>query len=194
MRATYTVTGRYLSRLTLAALAAVALVVGLGSSTTPDAATASPAPVVAQATDSRDLDYVVDFDDPYNFPARTIGEGLKLQSVVLRIDTGGIYVHANGSHANFGVQEVAVESDGYLHIYGEGTAIASVQCQPDESIGAARGILTGVSGGAPHTVVRLRDTRINRMLDLTDPADYARVASTYSNLWCQWTLWDGVAS
>lgn len=127
---------------------------------------------------------------PYYQPTKDLGNGMLYRSVVIRLDTDGIYIHTNAAHYDFGIKKISIAYDGYLHIWSDEAPIASVQCQADESIGAERGIIAGASGGGGHTVIRLRDTRIDRVLDLYSTSDYSRVASEYSNLWCQWMLVD----
>ncbi len=100
---------------------------------------------------------------------------------------GGPYVHANRAHVNRGVRAVWVNRDnGHLEIEHFFAPVVTMNCPGDESIGAGRGIITGVSSGTGITQVRFFDTRIGRNLDLRSSSDYARVASTGSNLWCHW--------
>lgn len=128
--------------------------------------------------------------DAYNTGPIQRADGHLESGAVIRLaptTRGGPYIHANGAHYNRGVRSIWINGDnGHLQIEHYKAPVVTMNCPGDESIGAGRGIITGVSGGNGLTQVRFYDTRIGRNLDLRSTSDYNRVASTGSNLWCHW--------
>lgn len=104
----------------------------------------------------------------------------------IRLTDTGPVIHANSAHVASGIASAHIDpSDGWLWIVHDGSLpVVAVLCSPDETL-AARGILIGASGGTTHS--RVRFTRVTSTavtpLDLRNPAHYAQVAGTNSNLW-----------
>lgn len=124
----------------------------------------------------------------YNTGPIVRADGHLESGAVIRFDpVEGIYVHANSTHYNRGIDGVSINSEGRLYIDHYDAPIVTMNCAPDETIGGERGIITGLSGGGGNTEIRFFDTRLGRNLDMGVTSDFNRVASTYSNLWC-WFL------
>lgn len=101
----------------------------------------------------------------------------------IRLDPDGVYLHENSAHASVGIRNVWIER-GFLKVsFYNSNPVVSIQVSTDETIGGRKGIIAGGSGGVNDVYIRFYDTRINRALDLSDKDDYARVASSLSNVW-----------
>lgn len=151
---------------------------GVGSSASP----ATLASTTKYRVDNAD-------NNDYNTGPIVRSDGHLESGAVIRIgpsSLGGPYIHANGGHINRGVKQIYIDTNGHLMIVHYKAPVVTMDCSGDESIGATRGIITGVSGGGGTTQVRFYDTRIKRNLNLKSSSDYNRIANTNSNLWCHW--------
>lgn len=100
-------------------------------------------------------------------------------------------IHANGAHRCAGVESVGIDGAGRVEVVQtvQGAAenvVLFAQCQTDETLGGARGIICGATGGTDDTSFALYDTRLDRPLDLRYQADRDRVQGPTSNLWVGW--------
>lgn len=111
---------------------------------------------------------------------------LAIRAVCVRLYPEGPAIHANAAHVATGVASVRIgEDDGWLWIVHDSShPVAAILCSPDETI-TARGILAGASGGTNYSRVRFTEVTPTGPvpLDLRDPAQYAKVAGSSSNLW-----------
>lgn len=92
-----------------------------------------------------------------------------------------------GSHACIGVKAVDVTDEGQLRVHQSVTPasrykVLSSLAHVDASL-AARGIITGPSGGTGVTRFALYDTALGRELDLNDNADRARITCRICDVW-----------
>ena len=119
------------------------------------------------------------------------GEATVTTGCVVRFYSSGPALHQNGAHACTAATGVWVRDNGVLVIDQTHTGpVVSVTAQADETL-VARGVQAGVSGGVSDAHVTFYDSRLGRVLDLTDPGDYRRIAGAYSNLWFQVTQISG---
>lgn len=108
---------------------------------------------------------------------------------VVRFDRTGPWIHTNGAHRCIGVRSVGLTGSGRLLVEmtdEQNAAVLNVQADADETL-TTRGIAPGISVAGHRLVVDLYDSRIERVLDLSDEADRRRAAGPYSNLWLSWT-------
>ena len=108
-----------------------------------------------------------------------------MASAVIRLAPEGLYLHEDGAHAVVGVSNVYLRKGAVFVVSSKPGPVLSAFAQTDETLGAARGIIAGITGGGPGSYVYLYDTRLGRRLDLEDESDYARAAGNYANVWFQ---------
>lgn len=102
----------------------------------------------------------------------------------VRIDPKeGIYLHHNSVHAAVGVKSVSIDRE-YLRMdFTNSAPVVSATVTADETVGGFYGMIVGASGGVDKVMIRFFDTKLGRRLDMSDKDDYARVASSMSNIW-----------
>lgn len=106
----------------------------------------------------------------------------------IRLYPDGPALHVNDAHSACGVTGAHIGDDGYLWItHAQSRPVVAIVPVPDETL-TARGITAGASGGTNYSRVLLAEHGV--ALDLRDPADYAKVAGSFSNLW-YFVLHDG---
>lgn len=100
----------------------------------------------------------------------------------VRLYDTGPELHTNPAHVALDVASVHVgPDDGFLWIVHASSApVVAILCSPDETL-TSRGITAGASGGTNYSRVRFAEHGVP--LDLRDPAHYAKVAGSSSNLW-----------
>lgn len=101
----------------------------------------------------------------------------------IRLDPDGIYLHENATHASVGIKSISIDRHFLFVEFTRSNPVVSINVSTDETIGGARGIVAGGSGGGAYVNIAFFDTRIGRRLDLSNKSDYARVASSVSNVW-----------
>lgn len=110
---------------------------------------------------------------------------LAIRGGCVRLYSDGPAIHANPLHIATGLDHVEIGPEGWLWVHHRpGWPVVAILPVPDETL-AGRGILTGASGGTGYSRVKFTQVTASGPveLDLRDPAHYARVAGTYSNLW-----------
>ena len=126
-------------------------------------------------------------------PSAQSGSDVKVSGCVIRFSDPDALptIHANGAHMCAGVRSVGIDRAGRLEIVQTVTDPAKnpvlfAQCQADETLGGARGIICGATGGTAVTSFALYDTRLGRQLDLNKRSDRMRLQGRNSNLWVGW--------
>lgn len=165
MRAMMKIQGKTMSRRAVAALACVALALGGGAAVASDQWRTG----AVDGADTLVSGCVIRFSSPDGTPT----------------------IHANGAHLCAGVESVGIDPAGNLRVVQTVTdpqvhAILFALCQTDETLGGARGITCGATGGTDDTSFVLYDSRLGRSLDLNDRRDRMRLQGQWSNLWVGW--------
>lgn len=136
--------------------------------------------------------YTVPFDadnpwnkDPVLVRDEATGGLISITTACIRIDpVRKLYVHSNSAHYNRGVKGLWISDAGDLYVDMVGDdPVLSIDVSCDETISGERGIIGGGSGGTNDTRIVLFDTVLKRSLNLAVDADFARVASSGSNIW-----------
>lgn len=118
------------------------------------------------------------------------GADTTVSGCVIRFSENAPTIHANGAHRCAGVESVHITDLGSIEVIqtikdpGANPIIFAI-AQGDETW-AARGLIVGASGGTADTEYYVYDSRINRQLDLSNPADYDRIQGKWSNIWLGW--------
>lgn len=101
----------------------------------------------------------------------------------IRLDPGGMYIHENDSHAAVGIKSIGIDRHFLQVNFTDSAPVVAIIVSVDETIGGYKGITAGGSGGAGNVKIAFFDAKLNRRLDMSNPADYDRIASSLSNIW-----------
>lgn len=131
-----------------------------------------------------------DFSQPWNRDALQRPDGTVWSGGCVRLDpVKGCYIHSNTAHINYGLAACWIsEGDGNLYIDQQFNGpIVTMSAGADETIAGKKGIMCGPSSGTSLIVVTFWSTKEGRTLNLANASDYAKVASTGSNVWVEST-------
>lgn len=108
---------------------------------------------------------------------------LDIGGCAIRLDPAGPRIHTNTAHTCVGVKDVRITPGGRLRVDYLGAArTVSLMADADETL-VSRSIQVGADAAPAYATFTLYDGRLQRTLDLRDPADYVRVTGERSNVW-----------
>lgn len=113
--------------------------------------------------------------------------GVVQRGCCIRFDEDGPYLHTNSTHQSVGIipSSLKITSIGDLEFQLDITLpVITTSISEDETL-TTRGIAGGLSGGGGLCIVRFRQEGMghNSKLWLKDPAHYAEIAGSTSNIW-----------